>query len=94
MCDANNGKHELSYVNEFFFNLKNLKLNVGALEFELHPFDRLYLYGVIKKLSEWSHFERYTFYYINSHSPHNFKFDKKSIVFYLANEDHKIAEIM
>lgn len=78
---------------KFYDDIGNVFTNVTPpKKSQAHLFERDYLNNILMKLRSWEDFLDYNYYLIDSRRQHSFKFDKKSIVFYLSNEDGRLRE--
>ena len=60
---------------------------------EKHSLEKDFISNIIALLEkEWPDFYTYNYYLIGANFPWNFPLDKKSIVFYLSNENHEVPE--
>jgi hypothetical protein len=78
-----------------FTEIENVFTNVSVPRSDQpYLFERSFLYRVIRILTEWQEFKNYKFFLLDSRREHEFKLDKKSIVFYLSNENHVIPDYL
>jgi hypothetical protein len=86
---------EYRKCHSYLSSIPNLKLNFGPVENPGdHPLEQVYMSNIFKLLTEWRYFNEYDFFILSSKQSYDFKFDHKSVVFCLSNEDHKIPDDM